>query len=696
MLRAPSDRPVPVTWLDPVAASPIEVAVSSLLLVGIGLIGLVWGAATLSSWLINGVRAEVGLTEAVVAITRMGANRFTWSGTWSPETEAQLAGPAWFWIIFAAEVLLVAVVFWPIWRLLGPRVADPQPVVVMDRPQVHPRTARRRAAHAARQERQQRQRAQRAPATPAASDGVTVEPPPRAPGIDKILVDQADGQRLILGRVGTDQLVATEKHHSVLALGPTRSGKTSGLALPAVLEWDGPVIVVSAKSDLVATTWTERSRLDGACWLFDPASSLTGGGGDQSDLPPFPTGGHGWSPLETISDIPQARHELDVDRRIRQWALARQSARWMIGEGEWASSGMPATWYATAEQMLAPMLLAAGALELPLAQLQEWIDRRADAEISDALANLEVSEAMATWDGARHHDAEARAGGYQILSALIYPFSDPVVLAQARDPLIRADRFFNGAANSLFVVAPTHHQERLRPLLSTLVSEMMDTGMSRASSAPNGRLERPLLLVIDDTAACLPLGLLDQLASMGAGLGIQVLTVLQDLGHLSQRHGAGRAAGLANDHRARVVLPGITDGATLEYLNDLIRGNRLLDPAAADMADDDAVVSQTATWLRTLEDGAAVLIYGNLAPMRIALRPWFGDPGLNARVNPEPEAETPSRMRWWRRQHDELEASGFPNPLDSEANDAEAQRYWDSVLETGLLPEQRPYDSGDL
>ncbi|MCP3989034.1 MAG: hypothetical protein GY724_08165, partial [Actinomycetia bacterium] len=46
-------RSVPVTWLDPVAASPIEIAVGGLFLVLLGMLGLVWGAALLSSWLVN-------------------------------------------------------------------------------------------------------------------------------------------------------------------------------------------------------------------------------------------------------------------------------------------------------------------------------------------------------------------------------------------------------------------------------------------------------------------------------------------------------------------------------------------------------------------------------------------------------------------------------------------------------------------
>src|SRR5207248_3320912 len=47
--------------------------------------------------------------------------------------------------------------------------------------------------------------------------------------------------RLVLGR-GHRRLVAAESRHSVLVLGPTQSGKTTGLVVPAILEWQGPVV----------------------------------------------------------------------------------------------------------------------------------------------------------------------------------------------------------------------------------------------------------------------------------------------------------------------------------------------------------------------------------------------------------------------------------------------------------------------
>lgn len=682
-IRGSGPRPVPITWLDPVAASPIELAVGGLLLIIIGLLALVWGAAFFSSLLANGEAADLSVGDAAVAMARLGNNRLAWDGVWAPDVEEALAGPRWFWLVFAVEGFLLGLAFWPAWRLLGPRPAEPMSVVIEEATAKHPRRDRREADRAARAERRALRRVE------------AVDPPPLAPDSEKVIVEAPNHGRLVLGRVG-ERLVATEKHHSVLALGPTRSGKTAGLALPAVLEWDGPALVVSAKSDLVSLAWDERAKGNGETWLFDPTASMASiaGSGHRSVT------ASGWSPLQVIDAVPRPRNEPELDQRVHQWALARRSARWMVNGVRSAgnSADMPAPWYGATEQMLAPLLLAAAADEMSIDQVIGWVDRRDDAAVRHALERSGVAEAIAAWDGAHHFDAATTVGCYQILGAILHPFGDPVLLAQTNEPQISAQTLLDGKPNTLFVLAPPNHQDRLRPVLATIVSEVIDTAMNQANASQSGRLESPLLVVIDDAAGSVPIELIDQLAAVGAGLGIQLLTLIQDLSQLSPTYGQPRSTHLADSHRARVVLPGITDPFTLDYLNVLIRGNRLVEPGSEGRGGhgtaDEAIVSRTATWMRTLDDDNAVLIYGNLAPIRMQLRPWYGDKALTNRLNPPEQRQRWGRLARLRRRNADIAVGGFPNPFDSEANDAEADRYWDAVKESGLLPEPLEFDDG--
>ena len=58
---------------------------------------------------------------------------------------------------------------------------------------------------------------------------------------------------------------------SLAVVGPTGCGKTVGFAIPALLEWRGPVIATSVKADLV-TASLEHRRACGDVWIYDPTS----------------------------------------------------------------------------------------------------------------------------------------------------------------------------------------------------------------------------------------------------------------------------------------------------------------------------------------------------------------------------------------------------------------------------------------
>ena len=82
-------------------------------------------------------------------------------------------------------------------------------------------------------------------------------------------------------------------------------------------------------------------------------------------------------------------------------------------------------------------------------------------------------------------------------------------------------------------------------------------------------LDPPLLLVLDEAANIAPIQDLDTLASTGAGLGIQLVTVCQDLAQLAARYGPERSRTIANNHRAKLLLSGVSDLATLDLVSGL-------------------------------------------------------------------------------------------------------------------------------
>ena len=91
--------------------------------------------------------------------------------------------------------------------------------------------------------------------------------------------------RLTLGRVN-GRLVAAEPRQSAIVIGPTQTGKTTGFAIPAILEWPGPVVATSVKTDLLRETLAARSSL--------PRSEHLGIRPDRQHRPAEDAG---WTPL---------------------------------------------------------------------------------------------------------------------------------------------------------------------------------------------------------------------------------------------------------------------------------------------------------------------------------------------------------------------------------------------------------------
>lgn len=694
-------RARPVVYLDGLPGVHTEVAIWTLLLIVLGLLVMVWGAAELSSWVGNGARARVGMGEAAIAMARLGAYKFNWDRAWSPETREALAGPRWFWGAFIAEAAVFSLLFWPAWRIIGPRPAEPMPVAVYPTPQNNPRTQRTRSRREYRQ--QQRVIRQAPPDESPRSEG----PPPGggggggydgglpilpvAPAASRLMVDHPPGRQLVLGRVG-DRLVAADQGQAVIAFGPTGSGKTASLAVPAILEWDGPALVCTSKPDLVHLSWDGRCDRGGQTWLFDPSATMKRPGSGPGSRHPMRR--YGWSPLQSLSALPREQGELELAWRTRQWVLARRTADMMVqASGHVSGHGGSESGARAAAQLLAPMLLAAVASEQPMGQVADWLDRRDERSVGAALQRVGVADAVATWESGRSFDASTAAAASQVLSLTMAPYLDPGLAGLPRDDQaqINVRHLLDGRPNTLYLYAAPDHGERFQPLLATLLSQAADAALARAASSGGGALSPPLLVVIDGTVHCTPPAVLDQLASAGsAGAGIQVLSLFTGLLQLERAFGREQALRTADNHRARLALPTLDDTPTLSYLSSISRDG--------------------GSWIPALQGGEAVLLHGELPPLSLALRPWQSDEALRRRVQggaggggggSGPVTDS-GRRRWrgprpWARPSrpqqvdadDPLLPPGTPDPLNSEANDREAARYWEAIERGGTLPADR-------
>jgi type IV secretion system protein VirD4 len=425
-----------------------------------------------------------------------------------------------------------------------------------------------------------------------------------------LAVGSAGRGRLVLGRSGR-VLVATEARHSVLVLGPTQSGKTTGLAIPAILEWEGPVVATSVKDDLAASTAAWRAGR-GRTWVFDP----TGGSG----LAPTST----WSPLAGCDT----------------WSGAQRMASWLV-EATPARSGMGdgAFWYSAAAKLLAPLLLAARRRGGTMSDVVRWTNLDDCQEAGGILDVADEVEAGLALAACAARDDRIRSSVTTTLETVLAPFEDPVVAAATATCEISADDLLTGS-NTLYLCGPSHEQARVQGVFAALVSTVVAAAVERAGRS-GGPLDPPLLLVLDEAANIAPLRDLDVLASTGAGLGIQLVTVCQDLAQLSHRYGAERSRTIANNHRAKVILSGVSDLTTLDLVSGLAGEAAVREQSwSTDLRDGRRTMTTTTVFrrlvapdeLRRIPPGDGVVVYGHLPVARLRLRPWFADRRLKARA----------------------------------------------------------------
>ncbi len=376
--------------------------------------------------------------------------------------------------------------------------------------------------------------------------------------------------------------------------------------MPTLLEWSGPVVAASVKTDLIDHTIGHRSSC-GEVLCFDPSGST----GMVSAT---------WSPLATSRTWPSAR---------RTAAGLTEVARSSVGtmtDGDF--------WYATATRMLAPLLFAAAVGRRDMGDVVRWVDTQEETEVLGLLARAGVPEAVNAARSAFGKEERQRSSIYTTVETVLEPFAttgtgtEGAVVDPAR--LVTGD-------NTLYLCAPAHDQRRLTPLFVSVVRHIVEHVYDRVAMT-HRPLDPPLLVVLDEAANIAPLADLDALAATAAGHGVQVVTVWHDLAQITARYGP-RATTVVNNHRAKLFLSGISDPSTLDYASHLIGDEEVLVPSTTRggragpstthslgtrrLAPPDA--------LRRIGPGEGVLLYGDLPPARLRLRPWFADPVLRSR-----------------------------------------------------------------
>lgn len=345
-----------------------------------------------------------------------------------------------------------------------------------------------------------------------------------------------------LGVRGADARWTTaHSQQAVLVLGPPRSGKTSGLIIPAILSFAGPVVSTSTKLDVFSATRAVRS-IGGRVWLFDPS------GGESVDS--SVTRVH-WSPV----------------KRGRSWDQTLQMATAMVDSTiSGQRSANDSHWAERAGTLLAALLFAASTRGQSIRTVHSWIlQHELDVPYSQ-LESIGASIACDIIRGLERASDNELSSIFSTASMIMSAYNSDEVLKSAECPNFDAHRFVR-SFDTIYITIPSHQQRRLSPLVVGLLEEIRDACYLSERREPG---QHPnVLWALDEVAKIAPLASLPAIVSEGGGQGLQIMACLQDLSQARDQWGeAGR--GFLTLFGTKVILGGLGDIETLTTLSQIV------------------------------------------------------------------------------------------------------------------------------
>ncbi|GAA0429360.1 hypothetical protein Aca07nite_37710 [Actinoplanes capillaceus] len=425
--------------------------------------------------------------------------------------------------------------------------------------------------------------------------------------------------RVAMGMWGSDTF-RSEPFRPVIVFGPQRSGKTTGIVIPAVLEWEGPCLVTSVRFDVAEQTLDRRREL-GDVYIFDPT-------GLAEKSPKLRSYCFGWSPLDGIDN----------------WDSAVRRAN---GLSEGLSMGDVTSgvfWQVSARQLLAPLLFAAA--QCPgssMVDVLDWLgtgirrirevlfdrvhntlgidleDRYGRSFAGDEEIGSDWLRFKATVQRVEHLHENTYNGITATATAMLEVFTYSAIQQRCDAGGIRLLDLLNGGSNTLYVCAPPSEQRLFMPLFTALVREVLTIVNSHNVVHVGTNKSLDFLLCLDEAGNIAKLEDLDTIATTAAGSGIQLISVFHDMSQLSYSYTPPRARLIANNHSGMIFLPGNRDPETNGFLTEVLREEdvRHLSHLGWTFAD-----------LRRLEESRQLCIYRGLNPIIINARRSYVDPTL--------------------------------------------------------------------
>ncbi|MFJ9979354.1 type IV secretory system conjugative DNA transfer family protein [Streptomyces cyaneofuscatus] len=446
---------------------------------------------------------------------------------------------------------------------------------------------------------------------PLMSKAITDKARSLRPSLRNAKVIEAKDTGILLGNLaGTSHEVRMGFEDVAVAIMAPRSGKTTSLAIPSMLNAPGPVLLTSNKAagDAYTTAYEARAGM-GAVWTMDPQQIAHA----SRDM--------WWNPLATAKS-------LDGANRLASHFLAASVDASQQGDF-WSKAG---------SNILSQLILAAALDERPITDIMQWLAFPADRTPLDILRDGDFAAVAAQLKGTVEGPPETRDGIYETarqyaaallnaeIAAWVTPQKDvaefrPAEFVTSTDTLFLLSKDGGGGASAL---------------IAACADSVMRAATAQAERA-GGRLDPPMLAVLDEAANVCKISDLPDLYSHLGSRGIIPMTILQSYRQGQKVWGDAGMDSLWSAATIKVIGSGIDDPDFADKLSRLI-GDHDVETTSTSHSDSGKSTSVSmrqerilpADAIRALPKGSALCFATGMRVAMLDLRPWFAEPGAKA------------------------------------------------------------------
>ncbi|MFC9502748.1 type IV secretory system conjugative DNA transfer family protein [Streptomyces sp. NPDC057002] len=422
-------------------------------------------------------------------------------------------------------------------------------------------------------------------------------------------IDAKDTGILLGNLQGTRHEVRMGYEDVAVAIMAPRSGKTTSLAIPSILNAPGPVLLTSNKAagDAYTATLDARSEV-GRVWSMDPQQIA------HAERAMW------WNPLASATT-------LDGANRLAGHFLAASVDASQQGDF-WSKAG---------SNILSQLLLAAALDKRPITDIMQWLAFPADRTPLDVLRDHGFAAVAAQLKGTVEGPPETRDGIFetarQYAAALLNAEIAAWVTPQKDVPQFRPEQFVT-STDTLFLLSKDGGGGA-SALIAACADSVMRAATAQAERA-GGRLDPPMLAILDEAANVCKISDLPDLYSHLGSRGIIPITILQSYRQGQKVWGDAGMDALWSASTVKVIGSGIDDPDFADKLSRLI-GDHDVETTSTSHSESGKSTSVSmrqerilpADAIRALPKGTALCFATGMRAAMLNLRPWYLEPGAD-------------------------------------------------------------------